>query len=127
MSDIGVSYDLSYAPNPVNVNINLGISGTTIKVTLSGVPTLAVTATPHFSGNVLESALSAIASPLANAITLSLGAFAGNIINNQSFNITTVPEVPFNIEGVSGKLTPKQLSVSNFNGQLKLAGDFDLA
>ncbi|MCY4045402.1 MAG: hypothetical protein OXE99_10000 [Cellvibrionales bacterium] len=126
MSDIGVSYDLSYAPKPVGVDIKLGISGTKVKFTLSGVPALAVTATPYFSGNVLESALSAVATPMANAITLSLGAFAGNIINNTSFDVVDVPDLPFNIEGVSGKLSPKNLNVFEFNGQLKLAGDFDL-
>ena len=90
-------------------------------------PALAIAATPRYSGNILETATSALATPLANAITLSLGAFAGQIINGKSFNITTVPDIPFNVEGVSGTLKPKNLSLSNFNGQLKLGGDFDLS
>ena len=37
MSDIGVSYNLSYSPNPVNVDLKLGIANTTLNVTLGGV------------------------------------------------------------------------------------------
>ncbi|WP_263081082.1 hypothetical protein [Endozoicomonas sp. Mp262] len=127
MSDIGVSYDLHYSPNPVGVNLKLGVSNTTLKVTLGGVPALAVAATPHFSGNILEAATSAMATPLANAITLSLGAFAGQIINGKSFDVTTIPNLPFNVEGVSGTLKPKNLKLSEFNGQLKIGGDFNLS
>ena len=127
MSDIGVSYDLHYSPNPVGVDLKLEVSGTTLKVKLGGVPALAVSATPHFSDNILESATSALTTPLANAITLSLGAFAGDIINGQSFNLIKVPDLPFNIEGVKGTLKPDNLTLSSFNGQLKLGGDFNLS
>ncbi|WP_424101145.1 hypothetical protein [Moorena producens] len=127
MSDIGVSYKLDYSPKPVGVDLNLRLSNTTLQVTLSGVPALAVTATPSYSGNVLDAAISTLGTPLANSITLSLGAFAGQIINGESFDVTTVPNLPFNIEGVSGKLSPSNLSLSNFNGQLKISGDFTLS
>ncbi|MDJ0676701.1 MAG: hypothetical protein QNJ36_15205 [Calothrix sp. MO_167.B42] len=126
MSDIGVSYDINYSPKPVGVNLDLGISNTTVKVALNGVPTLLVTATPRYSGNILNAAISALGTPLANAITLSLGAFAGQIINGKSFNVTTVPNLPFNVEGVSGTLSPSNLNLSNFHDQLKISGDFTL-
>jgi len=126
MADIGVSYSINYSPNPVGVNLNLSISGGTVAVTLSGVPPLAVTASPSFSGNILTSALSAVTTPLANAITLSLGAFAGNLMNGRSYNIADIPAVPFNIAGLAGTLKPSGLSLSNFNGMLKISGDVQL-
>jgi hypothetical protein len=126
MSDIGVNYSIQYSPNPVGVNLSLSIANTTVRVSLGGVPPLAVTATPNFSGNILESAISAVATPLANAVTLSLGAFAGNLINGRSFDVASVPPVSFNIQGASGTLTPSNLSVSNFNGQLKISGDVSI-
>jgi hypothetical protein len=127
MSDISVSYNLDYSPKPVGVDLTLQLSNTTIKVGLSGVPTLVVTATPSYSGNILDAAISTLATPLANSITLSLGVFAGQIINGESFNVTTVPNLPFNIEGMSGTLSPSNLNLSNFNGQLKISGDFILS
>lgn len=127
MSDISVSYSIDYSPDPVGVNLDLKISNTNVTVTLSGVPALAVTATPNFSGNILDSALSAVTTPLANVITLSLGAFAGNLINGHSFDITSVPNIPFNLEGVSGTLKPSYLSLSDFNGQLKISGNFQVS
>ena len=127
MSDIGVSYDLHYSPNPVGVDLKMSLSGTAMKVTLSGVPALAVTATPHYSGNVLNDALSSVGTLVVNAITLSAGAFAGQIMNGQSFKVGDVPTIPFNVQGVSGTLTPSNLTLSNFNGQLKIGGDFTLS
>lgn len=126
MSDIGVSYSIGYSPNPVGVNLALSVSNTTVKVTLGGVPPLAVTASPNYSGNILVSALSTITTPLANAVTLSLGAFAGNLINGRTFDVADVPPVPFDIQGVRGTLTPTNLSVSSFNGQLKISGDLSI-
>ncbi len=126
MSDIGVSYSIQYSPNPVGVDLNLSIANTAVKVTLGGVPPLAVTATPNFSGNFVVSALSAVTTPLANAVTLSLGAFAGNLMNGRSFEVANIPPVSFNIRGVSGTLTPAGLSVSNFNGLLKISGDLKM-
>ncbi|HKF49968.1 MAG TPA: hypothetical protein VKB38_21575 [Terracidiphilus sp.] len=123
MSDVGVSYSIQYSPNPVGVNLNVSIANTSVRVTLSGVPPLAVTATPNFSGNIIVSALSAITTPLANVITLSLGAFAGNLMNGRTFDVASLPAIPFDIEGVRGTITPSNLSISNFNGQLKVSGD----
>ena len=127
MSDIDVSYDLNYSPKPVGVDLDLEISNTTLKVTLSGVSSLAITATPRYSGNILDTAISAMATPLANAITLSLGTFAGNIINGKSFDVTTIPKLPFKVESVSSTLTPSNISLSDFHGQLKISGDFTLS
>jgi hypothetical protein len=103
------------------------ISNTTVSVTLSGVPNLAVTASPRFSGNPFTSAMSVVLTPIANAITLSLGAFAGQLINGRSFDITTVQPVSFNVQGVAGTVKPVNLSVSNFNGLLKISGDVQVS
>lgn len=126
MSDIDVRFSLNYSPNPAPVNLDLGVSNTTLKVTLGGVPALAVTATPSLSSNPLSSMASIVATPAANAVTLALGAFAGNLINGRSFDVATVPPMSFNVLGAAGTLTPRNLSLSNFNGQLMLGGDFDL-
>ena len=126
MSDVGVSYSIQYAPNPVGVNLGISIANKSVRVTLDGVPPLAVTATPNFDGNIIVSALSAITTPLANVITLSLGAFAGNLMNGRTFDVATVPDIPFDIQGVRGTLSPSNLGVSDFNGQLKVSGDISV-
>jgi hypothetical protein len=126
MSDVDVSFNLSYSPNPVGVTLALGISGSTVAVTLGGVPPLLVNAIPNFSGNVVSGLVSVLATPLANAVTMSLGPFVGNILNGRTFNVITVNPYSFNAGGVSGVLTPSNLSLSNFNGLLKIGGSFTL-
>ena len=126
MSDIGVSYTPGYNPTPAPVSISVTASGQELYVTLGNVPTLVVGATPRFSRNVLAGALSVILTPLANSITLSLGLFAGKIMNGQRFSIGKVDPVPFDIQGVRGSLRPDRLSLTARGSELVIRGDFTM-
>ena len=127
MSDIGVNYDLGYTPNPVPVNIAVSAAGRELFITLGGVPTLAVGATPRFTRNVLAGALSVILTPLANTITVTLGIFAGQIMNGQRFSIGDIDPIPFDIEGVKGNLQPQNLRLGARGSELIIKGDFSLS
>ena len=126
MSDIGVSYDMHYTPNPIGVNLSIQLSGTTVKVSITNVPGVLVTATPHYSANIASDILSTIGTPMANAITTSAGAFATGVLQNKSFDIYTIPAIGLSISGVSVHLNPGNLALGSFNGMLMLTGDLDL-
>lgn len=127
MSDIGVSYNINYSPNPVNANVRISLSGTEVNAVISGVPVLAVTATPNYSANIISDIASTVGTPMVNAITLFLGTVLGNFVNGRSISITSVPSIPLNIEGAQINLQPSNLGASNFNGMLKISGDFSLS
>lgn len=127
MSDISVSYNIHYSPDPVGVNIEMSVSGTKVSVNLSGVPPLTVSATPRYSANILSDMVSTIGTPLVNAVTLFLGSFAGNFINGKSFEITSVPNISYSVEGVEVTMAPSGLSISDFEGNLKISGDFAIS
>lgn len=123
MADIGVSYNIGYTPNPVTVNADLSIRGTQARVSLRNVPRVLVTATPRFTKNVVSSAISVIATPLANAITASLGFFAGDVLNNKSFDVFKIDPIEMDVEGIDITLTPSGLSMGQFNNMLMITGD----
>ena len=122
-----VSYDLHYQPCPVGCTATLGLDGGDVTLTLSEFPALAITASPRWSADPLSSAASLLATPLVNAITAFLGAFAGNVINGKRFTIASVPPLSYTAEGVQVTLKPTQLVSAAFAGMLKISGDFTLS
>jgi len=127
MSDIGVSYDVSYRPDPVECKAELSLSGKDIKVTLRDFPAVLISLTPHYSVNIASDIVSTVAQPLVADIALFLGAFAGNFINGKEFTITSIDDIPYTVEGTQLKLAPKDLATSTANGMLKVSGDFDIS
>jgi len=126
MSDIGVSYKLGYNPKPVPVSVTLSARGNKLYITLNDVPTLTIGATPRFTKNVMASALSVVLTPIVNTITLTLGLFAGKIMNGRKFSICTIKPEPFDIEGVKGKLQPQNLTLGARGSELVVKGNFTL-
>lgn len=126
MSDIGVSYDMHYTPAPIGVNLSIQITGTTVRVSITDVPRVLVTATPHYSANIASDILSTIGTPMANAITATAGVFATEILQNKTFDIYTLPPIRLDTAGISVQLLPSNLSLGNYNGMLLLTGDFTI-
>lgn len=127
MADISVSYDLSYSPNPVGVDLNLSISNNQVNVSLQNVPTVFVTALPHYSADIASDILSTVATPMANAISVSLGLFASNILSGVTFGVFTIPNMNFNIASVNINVNPSNLNMSNYNGMLMVNGDISIS
>lgn len=124
MSQVGVSYNIHYTPNPVGVTLNLFTNNKSIGVILQNVPRLVVTATPNYSGNVITGLVSTIGAPLANAVTLSLGLAASDILNNQRFNdIYKVAPIRFDIAGQGISIRPSGVKMSNHSGLLKITAN----
>jgi hypothetical protein len=127
MSDIGVSYDIHYAPNPVACTARLELSGTDINVALDNFPPLQVGLVPHYSANILSDMVSTIGTPLVNVIANFLSVFAGQFINGKRIKVGSIPAIPYTVEGTSITLKPSKLSASDFGGSLKISGDFDIS
>jgi hypothetical protein len=126
MADVSVNYDLKYSPNPLLVDLALSISDNKINVSLKNVPSVLVAAAPHYSADLGSDVLSTLCTPIANAITLGLGAFAGNVLNGKSFDVYSIPEITYAIGSESVKLKPGNLKLSPFNEMLMLEGTLDL-
>lgn len=127
MSDISVSYDISYSPNPIGASLDLSINGNTAKVSINHVPALAVTATPHYSANIGADILSTIGTPLVNAVTLCLGGAATSLLQGKTFDVYTLSSYTLSIANASVRLTPANLQLSNYNGMLMVTGDLTLS
>ena len=127
MSDISVSYDISYSPNPIGASLNLYLDGSTAKVGVNHVPSLAVTVTPHYSANIGSDILSTIATPLANAVSLCLGGAANSLLQGKTFDVYTLSSYTLSIANSSVRLTPANLQLSNYGGMLMLTGDLAIS
>jgi hypothetical protein len=127
MSLISVSYDINYSPKPVNVNLNMAINGNKLNVSLANVPKVVVTATPHYGVNIASDILSTVGTPVVNAISLSLGLFASNILQGKSFDVYTISDFSFNAGGGAVNLHPENLSLSNEGGMLLITGDLKIS
>ena len=126
MSDINVNYNINHTPSPIGVNVAIQLHNTTVSATLVDIPAVMVYASPNYSANVGSDILSTIGTPLVNIITGALGLFATKIFKNQTYNLFSVPNMSFDVEGDTVKLLPTNLTLTDFHGMMLLTGDLDI-
>jgi hypothetical protein len=123
---ISVNYNLNHSPSPVGINIRAQIRQNKISITLCDIPAIWVTASPDFSGSILSSVISALVTPIANIITVSIGAFASELLNNKQFDIGNIPEINFDVGGATLHLDPVNLNLEHYGDMLMLSGDLNI-
>ncbi len=128
MSDIGVSYDVHLMPSTPTVPLRLSTRGTQLRVSVIDVPTVTIALTPNYSGNVLTGIISTFATPVMNAVTLTMSAAVTSIIQEgPTFDVAKIESQSLTVEGVQITLTPSNLNLSNYNGMLKISGSLDIS
>lgn len=126
MATIGVNFDLNHYPNPIALNLAVQLNNKTLSIVPVDIPRITVTATPRYSGSIVDSIISTVVTPIANIVTGSLGMFASEIFGGKSFDVFDVPDMSFNAPGMTITIKPAHLSVDNFNGMLMISGDVDI-
>lgn len=116
---IGVNYDLSTSPDPINATIQLSVQGQSIGGTIANIGGFTVILTP--SGNPLEKVLSAITWPITQAVVAACSPVINNAITGMTFSMP-LPSFPYAIGGATLDFQPTGLSIGNASGMFAVSG-----
>ena len=120
-----VNFDVSYSPDPLNVNTSVSIDDTTVKVTINDVPKLDVTLKPTFSWNPVNDILTCVTS-IANLFSSQISDKIVDEVKGISVDLYTIPPIHVDQSGISLTITPSNLKLENNNGLLMVSGDIDV-
>jgi hypothetical protein len=126
MAEVGISYEAHAQPNPVSFHVSVSVSGTQIYATASDVEPFVAVLKP--TGNIAQVILSAAGWPLAQTIGVALPPLATRIVHElPRIKVGSVDPIASAIDGEAITITPRNLSIADFNGMLLISGVVDIA
>jgi hypothetical protein len=125
MADIGISYDATVSPDPVDVQLVLECTGTTLRAVVDDVAPFSVLLTP--TGNVVESIVSGVAWPLAQSIGAILPQLGHSLLAGLSIDLTTLPPALQTVGGETVMLTPTDVRLDVHDDMLAVTANLTVS
>lgn len=119
----GVNYTLFAAPRPSGT-IGLELSGTQVSAKTEHVNTFVLLIIPN--GNPFEWLLSALTTPLLQAVTAVFAPLITKAFEGITFPVMTLPSVPIDTSGVHLVVTPTDVHFATFAGMTSIEGTAEI-
>lgn len=123
---IGVSYDVSYSPNPLGLTAQLQTENAKIKIGITQVSDFSIDVKPNADHGITDAMMSGVLWPLAKILSGTIADKMKGMINGMTFDIYTVPDIPVTIEGYTVTMQPKTIAFAGYNGYLKVTADVNI-
>jgi hypothetical protein len=124
MAQIGFDYNAEPIPSKVGARFGLGVSNTTIRVTVKSVDSFIIKVTP--TGDVPSEILSGVAEPLAQTLGVTLAPLARHLIEGVHMDVLTIHPATHEVDGEKVTVSPADLSISEDNGMLKVSASLNV-
>jgi len=123
---IGVSYDISYSPNPLGLTTQLQTENANVKIGVTQIDSFSISVKPNADNGITDEMMSGVLWPLAKILSGVIADKMRDALSGMSFDIYTVPDIPITVEGFTVTMKPKTVTFAGFNGFLKITADVNI-
>jgi hypothetical protein len=118
-TDSGVNYNLKAAPQPSGT-IDLSINNKTVHARTGRLSTIVLLISP--TGNPIQWLLSALTTPILQAITAVFSPLFTKIFEDIGFDVFSIPSVPIDLDNVHLSVQPDNVHFASFGGLTAIEG-----